>query len=66
MPKYRKNKIEIISNVQDLSIEHDQERIKQVITNLIKNSLTAVEPEKGKIEITMKNLPQEIQISVKR
>ena len=57
--------IEIISNVTDYSIEHDPSRIKQVITNLIKNSLTAVEPEKGKIEISMKNMPQEIQISIK-
>ncbi|MCE9617872.1 MAG: HAMP domain-containing histidine kinase [Nitrosarchaeum sp.] len=65
LPQAQKNKIEIISNVQDLLIEHDPERIKQVITNLIKNSLTAVAPEKGKIEISMKDLPQEIQISVK-
>jgi signal transduction histidine kinase len=65
VPQAQKNKIEIISNVQDLSIEHDIERIKQVLANLIKNSLTAVEPGKGKIEISMKNLPQEIQISVK-
>ncbi len=65
LPQAQKNKIEIISNIQDISIEHDPDRIKQVITNLIKNSLTAVKPEKGKIEISMKNLPQEIQISVK-
>lgn len=65
LPQAQKNKIEIISNIADFSIEHDPARIKQVITNLIKNSLTAVEPEKGKIEISMKNMPQEIQISVK-
>ncbi|MEX2191794.1 MAG: HAMP domain-containing sensor histidine kinase [Nitrosarchaeum sp.] len=65
LPHTQKNKIEIISNVQDLSIEHDTERIKQVITNLIKNSLMAVEPEKGKIEISMKEFPQAIQISIK-
>ncbi len=65
LPQAQKNKIEIISNVHDLSIEHDPERIKQVITNLIKNSLMVIEPEKGKIEISMKDLPQEIQISVK-
>ncbi len=65
LPQAQKNKIEIISNIQNLSIEYDPSRIKQVMTNLIKNSLTAVEPEKGKIEISMKNLPQEIQISVK-
>ncbi|MEK6831871.1 MAG: HAMP domain-containing sensor histidine kinase, partial [Thermoproteota archaeon] len=65
LPQAQKNKIEIISNIADFSIEHDPARIKQVITNLIKNSLTVVEPEKGKIEISMKNMPQEIQISVK-
>ena len=65
LPQAQKNKIEIISDIQDLSIEHDPERIKQVVANLIKNSLTAVEPEKGKIEISMKNLPQVIEISVK-
>ena len=65
LPQAQKNKIQIISNVGDFSIEHDPARIKQVMTNLIKNSLTAVEPEKGKIEISMKNMPQEIQISVK-
>ncbi len=65
LPQAQKNKIQIISNMEDFSIEHDPVRIKQVMTNLIKNSLTAVEPEKGKIEISMKNMPQEIQIMVK-
>ncbi len=65
LPQAQKNKIQISSNVGDFSIEHDPARIKQVMTNLIKNSLTAVEPEKGKIEISMKNMPQEIQIIVK-
>ena len=65
LPQAQKNKIQIISNMGDFSIEHDPARIKQVMTNLIKNSLTAVEPEKGKIEISMKNMPQEIQIIVK-
>jgi signal transduction histidine kinase len=65
LPQAQKNKVEISSNIQDLSIEHDPDRIRQVITNLIKNSLTAAKPENGKIEISMKNLPHEIQISVK-
>ena len=65
LPQAQKNKIQIISNMEDFSIEHDPVRIKQVMTNLIKNSLTAVESEKGKIEISMKNMPQEIQIIVK-
>lgn len=65
LPQAQKNKIELISDMHDRLIEHDPERIKQVITNLIKNSLTAVEPEKGKIEVSMKELPQAIQINVK-
>ena len=64
-PQAQKNKIKIISNIQDISTEYDEERIKQVLANLIKNSLTAVEPEKGVIEISVKNLPHMIQVSVK-
>ena len=64
-PEADQNKIELISNVVDFSIKHDQERIIQVITNLIKNSLVAIEPNPGKIEILMENLPTEIKISVK-
>lgn len=65
LPQAQKNKTEIISNVQDISIEHDPDRIKQVMSNLIKNSLIAVGSEKGKIEITVENKPHEIQINVK-
>ena len=35
------------------------------MTNLIKNSLVAVQPNTGKIEIIMENLPTEIKISIK-
>jgi signal transduction histidine kinase len=65
VPQTQERKIEIISNIQNVSIEHDPERIKQVISNLIKNSLNAIEPETGRIEISMEDLPQVIQISVK-
>lgn len=65
LPQAQKNKITVISNVQDISTEYDEERIKQVLSNLVKNSMTAVEPEKGVIEIIVKNLPQVIQVSVK-
>lgn len=65
LPQAQKNKTEIISNVQDISIEHDPDRIKQVMSNLIKNSLIAVGSEKGRIEITVENKPHEIQINVK-
>jgi signal transduction histidine kinase len=65
IPQAQKNKIKITTNLIDLIIEHDPERIKQVITNLIRNSLTATEPEKGKIAITIEDFHQDIQISVK-
>ncbi|MFB5636924.1 MAG: sensor histidine kinase [Nitrosarchaeum sp.] len=65
IPQAQKSNIEITLNVFDVTIDHDKERIKQVIANLIKNSLTAVEPRKGKIEVSMNELPKEIQINVK-
>ena len=64
-PEAEQNNIEIISNAVEFTVKHDQERIIQVITNLIKNSLVAIEPNPGKIEILMENLPTEIKISVK-
>jgi len=64
-PQCDQNGIEISSNAIDFTINHDPERIMQVITNLIKNSLTAVEPNSGKIELIMENHPTEIKISIK-
>ncbi|QDI89742.1 HAMP domain-containing histidine kinase [Candidatus Nitrosopumilus sp. SW] len=64
LPEAEKNNIELTSNIKDLEINHDSDRIKQVITNLIKNSLTAVSPGTGKIEITMEESPTEIKINV--
>ncbi len=64
-PETTQNNIEISSNAVDLTINYDSERISQVITNLIKNSLNAVEPNSGKIEIIMENLPTEVKISIK-
>ncbi len=64
-PQIEKNNIKIISNAIDSVINHDSERICQVITNLMKNSLTAVEPNSGKIELIMEDRPTEIKISVK-
>ncbi len=59
------NNIEIFSKGENIQIEHDVERISQVITNLIKNSITAIHQNKGKIEISIENLPEEIMIHVK-
>jgi len=64
-PQSKKDNIEISTNVVDFTINHDQERIRQVITNLIKNSLNAAEPNSGKIELIMEILPTEIKISIK-
>ncbi len=64
-PQAEKNEIHLTSKADNLSIYHDSERIKQVLTNLIKNAMIAVEPQRGKIEITMEEKPSEIQISVK-
>lgn len=64
-PEAEENNIKIKSNVVDLTIDHDQERIRQVMTNLIKNSLVATKSNTGKIEISMEDLPSEIKISIK-
>ena len=65
IPEASKDNIEIISNTFDCTVSHDPERIKQVITNLVKNSLTSVQPGSGKIEITLEENPSEVKVSVK-
>lgn len=64
-PELEKNNVKLTSNLTDVEIEHDPERIQQVIGNLIKNSLSAMTPNSGKIEILMENNPKEVMISVK-
>lgn len=64
-PEATQKNIEINSSVVDLTIIHDQKRIGQVMTNLIKNSLAATESNTGKIEIMMENRHTEIKISIK-
>jgi len=64
-PEIEEKNVEINSNVTDVTINHDSERIGQVITNLIKNSLTAVESDSGKIDIIMEDLPTEVNVSIK-
>jgi signal transduction histidine kinase len=65
LPEAQKNKIELSSNLLDLEIEHDPDRIMQVITNLIKNSLNAVQPNTGKIQVSMEEFPKEVKIVIK-
>lgn len=64
LPQAEQSNIELTSNIKDLQISHDPERIKQVITNLIKNSLIAVSPDSGKIQVTMEESPTEVKINV--
>jgi signal transduction histidine kinase len=49
---------------QDIFVSSDDERIKQVLTNLIKNSLKATS-KNGKIEIVVEEHPAEIIIAIK-
>ena len=64
-PKSEKDNIKISSNAVDFTINHDSERIGQVITNLMKNSFNVIKSGSGKIELLMEILPTEIKISVK-
>jgi len=65
LPQAEKNGVELTARAESFIVHHDSERIKQVLTNLIKNAIIAVEPKKGKIEVVMKETPSEIKISVK-
>ncbi|MHB8546434.1 MAG: ATP-binding protein [Nitrosotalea sp.] len=58
--------IALVNHVNsDIFASYDDERIKQVITNLIKNSLNVCNPQTGKVEIIANDSPSEIEISVK-
>ena len=64
-PEAESNKIEISTNATSIIINHDSERIGQVITNLIKNSIIAIQPNPGKIEVSMYDNPDNVKISIK-
>ncbi|MDE1726841.1 MAG: HAMP domain-containing histidine kinase [Thaumarchaeota archaeon] len=58
--------ISLVNHVNsDIFVSYDDARIKQVITNLIKNSLNVCNPQTGKIEIIANDSPSEIKILVK-
>ncbi len=65
LPQAEENGVKLESNSKSCVIYHDSERIKQVLTNLIKNAIIAVEPNKGKIEVIMEDDQTDIKISVK-
>jgi len=61
----QENDIELSDNAKDVVVSHDSERIIQVLTNLIRNSLKAVQTKTGKIEVLLYDSPNEVRISVK-
>ncbi len=65
-PRAIENKVTINQHLdKKITVPHDTERIRQVLTNLLKNSLDVVEPNSGLIEIFVEDLPNEVKISVK-
>ncbi|MDE1829697.1 MAG: ATP-binding protein [Thaumarchaeota archaeon] len=65
-PQAMGDKITLTQNIDhDIYAYYDEERIIQVLTNLIKNSLKATSPKTGKIEISAQETPNEILVSVK-
>ena len=63
-PKVIQDEIKLALNSPDIIVTHDPERIAQVISNLIKNSITAVKPKTGVIQVNVEELPTEVKISV--
>lgn len=64
-PQIDENKIKVISEVKpDVMVAHDADRITQVLTNLIKNSLKAVKPDVGIVRITSSEDASEVRITV--
>ncbi|TLX66310.1 MAG: HAMP domain-containing protein [Thaumarchaeota archaeon] len=66
MPQANAEEIELTSNVKpDIYANYDDERIIQVLTNLIKNAIKATTPKNGKVQIFVEDKPDEVKISVK-
>ena len=57
--------VKITVNCPDVVLLHDSDRISQVLTNLLKNSLKAVKEKGGAIQINVGDYPSEVKISVK-
>jgi len=64
-PTIDEKQISINISGPEIIVIHDSERIGQVLTNLMKNSLKAVEEKTGSIEIITEDLHEEVKISVK-
>ena len=65
-PQASSDKISLTHDIQyDVYAVYDEDRIQQVLTNLIKNSIKAVSPNTGKIEISLDEKSDEVIVSVK-
>ena len=65
-PRATEDKITIKHNLEkEILIPHDPERIRQVLTNLLKNGVDAVKPNTGVIEVLVDDSNDQIKISVK-
>lgn len=65
-PRAIENKVTINQHLdKKIIVPHDPERIRQVLTNLLKNSVDVVEPNSGLIDIFVEDSSKEIKISVK-
>ncbi len=49
---------------QNISVPHDADRIVQVLTNLIKNSLKAIKPQTGSIKISSVEDQNEVRVTI--
>ena len=56
--------VKLAINCPDVVVLHDSERIHQVLTNLLKNALIAVNKNTGAIQINVGDYPDEVKISV--
>lgn len=65
-PRANENKITIKQHLdKTILVPHDPERIRQVLTNLLKNGVDVVKEKTGVIEILVDDLEDEVKISVK-
>ncbi|MGI0046454.1 MAG: ATP-binding protein [Nitrosotalea sp.] len=65
-PQAIADQIKLTQNLDhDVYANYDEERIVQVVTNLIKNSIKATSTKTGKIEVSVEDEPDETIISVK-
>ncbi|CDI05820.1 ATP-binding protein [Candidatus Nitrosotenuis uzonensis] len=64
-PQIEEAKVTVTNDVKQHIIEHDSDRIAQVLTNLLKNSLKAVKPNEGTIRISSEENQDQIKIIIK-